>query len=282
MRKSVKIMLIILAALTVVVGAGALAARLYLGRARYQRDEDVAVNEEAYEGLSETVTEKKLHPEDVYDLSGVRPLTDEEAENTYTLLVIGGDEAKERKDAEAVITVSINHRTKEVVCYSFDTSLYVVIPEHGGGRLGNAYAVGGGPLLERTMEENYGMRIDNYASISFKDVARILEMPEFEELDLSRDGLKVVKELVYSLGAVKGGQVAAYITSLLPYVTHNLDSEQMMRVILQIPRIIPYYGVDGMLPGDLNAPEMDGYLVPDPAEMAGFIREKIYGEGRVE
>ena len=262
----------------------------------------MVVNQAAVEDVTEAVTEteeaaqteavteteevteaKELHAADVYDISAVHRVTDREAANTYTLLVIGGaspeeeEDEKERGNAYAVIVMTINHNTKETLFYTFDTDLYVEIPGTGGGRLGNAYAVGGGPLLIQTMEDNYGLHIDNYASISFKDVARILEMPEFEKLDVSKDGLAVVKELVYSLGAKKAAQVTSYITELMPYVTHNLDPESLLRIVLQIPRIIPYYGIDGMIPGQIPVREMDGCLVPDAQELAEHLKLTLYG-----
>ena len=281
MRKSAKIMLVILAVLLAAAIAGGLLIRSWLGKTNYQKDEDVMVDQTVFE--TETEAAEEMHAADIYDISAVHPVTDREAANTYTLLVIGGaspedeESAEKRGNAYAVIVMTINHNTKESLFYSFDTDLYVEIPGAGGGRLGNAYAVGGGPLLIQTMEANYGLHIDNYASISFKDVARILQMPEFETIDVSKDGLVVVKELVYSLGAKKAVQVTSYISELMPYVTHNLDPESLLRIVLQIPRIIPYYGIDGMIPGQIPVRELDGYLVPDALELAQYLKLTLYG-----
>ncbi len=274
-----KILLIVIAILLIVL----IVARSWfgglLGKTHFVKDEDVELNQEALE--TETETEKQLHPADVYDLSGVTLATDEEIENTYTLLVIGGASPEEeekggRADADAVITMTINHNSQEVILYSFHTDMYVEIPEVGGGRLGNAYAVGGGPLLTQVMEKNYGIRINNYACISLKDVAREIGMPEFETLDIGRDGLQVVKELVYSLNAVGPVKVAGYITGLLPYVTHNLEDDEMLRIIMQIPRIIPYYGVEGMMPGDEPYQMIDQYIVPDAGKLSADFKARIY------
>ncbi len=281
--KGLRILLIVIAVILIAL----IAARAWLGgllgKSNYVKDDDVQVNQEALE----TETERQIHPEDVYDLSGVTPASDEEVENTYTLLVIGGaspeeEESGGRKDADAVITMTINHNSGEVILYSFHTDMYVEFPEGGGGRLGNAYAVGGGPLLTQVMEKNYGIRVNNYACISLKDVAREINMPEFEKLDISRDGLQVVKELVYSLNAVGPVKVASYVASLLPFVTHNLDDQEMMRIIMQIPRIIPYYGVEGMMPGEEPYQEIDNYIVPDAKVLSEDFKARIYTKGEEE
>ena len=116
--RGLRILLIVIAVILIVL----IAARSWLGgllgRSNYLKDDDVQINQEALE--TETETERQLHPEDVYDLTGVVPATDEEIENTYTLLVIGGaspeeEESGGRKDADAVITMTINHNSGEVI-----------------------------------------------------------------------------------------------------------------------------------------------------------------------
>ena len=281
--RALRIILSIIAAVLILLIIGRSWLGGFLRRSNYLNDEDVKVVEEALE----TETERVVRPEDIYDLSGVVPATDEEVENTYTLLAIGGASPEEeeqggRADADAVITMTINHNSEEVILYSFHTDMYVEIPGVGGGRLGNAYAVGGGPLLTEVMEKNYGIRINNYACISLKDVAREIGMPEFEQLDISRDGLQVVKELVYSLNAMSPFKVASYITSLLPYVTHNLDDQEMLRIIMQLPKIVPYYGVEGMLPGDEPYQQIDQYIVPDAAKLSADFKARIYTKGDPE
>ena len=146
------------------------------------------------------------------------------------------------------------------------------------GKLGHVYAIGGGPLLAKTIEENYGIHMDNYASISMKDVARIINIPEFETLDVSKDGLMVVKELVYSLNAVSPMEVAGYVTKVLPYVTHNVTSDQMMRIIMQIPAIVGYYPVEENIPYEGAFTQLDGYIVPDIGYTSARMQELIYGK----
>ena len=50
------------------------------------------------------------------------------------------------------------------------------IPNVGIRKLNSAYAVGGGPLLVSTIESNYRVDIDNYASVDFSSMASIIDM----------------------------------------------------------------------------------------------------------
>ena len=263
--------------LAVVLAAAAAAVVHYMNKGNFLRDEDVEMHKEVLE------TETEIHPEDVYDLSGVKTVSEEETGNTYTLLVIGGQspEAAQkgelREDADAVIIMCVSHTAGKVYFCSISTQTYADIPEVGGYSLGNAYAVGGGPLLLETIEHNYGIHIDNYASVSLKDVAEIIQMPEFSTIDISESGLDVVEQLVYQMGVLSPGEVAGYISKILPYVTHNIDQGTMLRLIMQVPKIVGYYSEKEKLPYDGLFREIDGYLVPDIGETSARLQEQMYG-----
>lgn len=87
------------------------------------------------------------------------------------ILFIGADHwdrselTKSYSDYMVLATVNTNNR--EV---SFTTILkesYVYIPSIGCGRLTNAYNCGGVELVIRTIEENYGLKIDNYLLLDY-------------------------------------------------------------------------------------------------------------------
>ena len=276
MRKK-KVLRIVLVLLLFLLTAAGIVLVYLTGKTNFRRDEEVEVLMEAVETESELV----LHAEDVYNLSDVVPVSDERAKDTYTLLVIGGEtmeNEEERSEADAIILMTINHRTKSVYFETFHTDLYAQIPDVGGYRLANAYAVGGGPLLARTLEENYGIRINNYAAISLKEVARIIEIPELENLDISRDGLDVVEQLIYGLGARNPAQVMSYISRLLPYVTHNIENDEMVRIVMTVPAVVKYYSEKAKLPYPDLYMELDGYLVPDIGATSKLLQDTIYPE----
>ena len=274
--KKRKKLLIILAVIFLILAGVLTWVFLLAGRTNFRRDEDVEMLLEAIETESEPV----LHAADIYDLSAVTSADESRTKDTFTLLVIGGDtmeNEEQRSDADAIILMTINHRDKTVYFETFHVDLYAQIPDVGGGRLANAYAVGGGPLLSRTLEENYGIVINNYAAISLKEVARIIGIPDFENLNISEDGLDVVEQLVYSLGAKNPVQVMSYISQVLPYVTHNIEKDELLRIAMTVPTVIGYYSEKSMLPYEDLVQELDGYLVPDIGASAARLQQTIYG-----
>lgn len=100
------------------------------------------------------------HKKQVYAVPGVK-----------NFLFIGADHwdrselTKSYSDYMVLATVNTNNRE-----ISFTTILkesYVYIPTIGCGRLTNAYNCGGVELVVRTIEENYGLKIDNYLLLDY-------------------------------------------------------------------------------------------------------------------
>lgn len=69
--------------------------------------------------------------------------------------------------SDYMVLATVNTNNREI---SFTTILkesYVYVPTIGCGRLTNAYNCGGVELVVRTIEENYGLKIDNYLLLDY-------------------------------------------------------------------------------------------------------------------
>ena len=86
------------------------------------------------------------------------------------ILLVGEDSRTEDETgqrSDSMILCTLNPDTHEVVLTSFMRDMYVSIPGHKTNRINNAFSRGGVELLEQTIEENFGVQIDGYASIDF-------------------------------------------------------------------------------------------------------------------
>ncbi len=91
-------------------------------------------------------------------------------DNVLNILLIGTDSRNpsvDRGRSDSMILVSVNKKTKKVIMTSFLRDTWVQIPDIGPQRLNAAYAYGGPPLLVKTMQANFGIRIDKYVTINF-------------------------------------------------------------------------------------------------------------------
>lgn len=91
------------------------------------------------------------------------------AEHVYNVLLIGQDSRVEGENhnSDAMILVSINESTEEIIMTSFLRDSWVHIPGYGAERINKAYELGGADLLIDTIETNFRIRIDHYMAIDF-------------------------------------------------------------------------------------------------------------------
>ncbi len=101
-----------------------------------------------------------------------RPLKAPEVANTLNYLLIGTDDGDPELDQEgrsdSIMMLHLNSDRDEAYVISFPRNAWVTVPEHGEQRINAAYALGGAPLVVRTLEGLTGARIDHVAMIDFQ------------------------------------------------------------------------------------------------------------------
>lgn len=133
----------------------------------------------------------------------------------YNILLIGLDlRAGENwnGNSDSMILVSINQETKEITLTSFMRDLYSIIPGvDGPKKLNYAHAKGGGPLLVQTIEELYKIDIDNYATVNFYDMIKIIDSIGGVDIDVTDEEAAVANQYyVPYLARETGVQAADY------------------------------------------------------------------------
>lgn len=113
----------------------------------------------------------------------------EKAENdrVINILLVGVDrrDARWNGNSDTMILVSVNPMKKKIYMISFMRDLYAQIEGHGVRKLNAAYAYGAGPFLVKTLEDNYKVHIDNYASVDFNAMIDIIDILGGLEIDIT-------------------------------------------------------------------------------------------------
>ncbi len=103
------------------------------------------------------------------------------------ILLLGLDQRDDERGvptrSDSMIVVSIDQANKRAAMISFPRDMWVQIPGYADNRinvanfLGDAYKYpGGGPALaKKTMEVNFGLKIDYYARINFRGFEKIVD-----------------------------------------------------------------------------------------------------------
>ncbi len=116
----------------------------------------------------------------------------------YNILLIGLDlRAGEtwNGNSDSMILASINQETKEITLTSFMRDLYAIVPGVGSPqKLNYAHAKGGGPLLVQTIEEMYKIDIDNYATVNFYDMIKIIDSIGGLDIDITDEEAAVANK----------------------------------------------------------------------------------------
>ncbi len=123
-------------------------------------------------------------------------------ETSYNILMIGSDRRDDswNGNSDVMILATINAETKQIVLTSFMRDLYANIPGHGVHKLNYAYAVSGGELLMETLEDNYRLDIDNYASVDFDTMAEIIDMIGGVEITVEDNECELMNKYATSIG----------------------------------------------------------------------------------
>ncbi|MEE3456834.1 MAG: LCP family protein [Lachnospiraceae bacterium] len=136
--------------------------------------------------ISDRQVPENLNAEQLLTAEGWEPLAAAEADTikadasaarnvkNMLLVVLDRKENGFYGSADGIVLASVNTDTKKISFYPLRTDLYAEIPGHGIGRLGDATAYGGCPLLVKTLKDTYQIPIVNYLSTDIAGIAKIV------------------------------------------------------------------------------------------------------------
>lgn len=212
-EKSKKKIIIVVSAILAVVflfaGSITFAVSHYLGKINYDRGDD----------QSEYITEEQLNKEIEAEEGNSEPDSpiDEIAEidkqlaestieklyskDVFNLLLIGSDTRQKngRGRSDSMILVSINRKTESIHLTSIMRDIYTSIPEHNNNRINAAYAFGGADLLMKTIEQNFGVKVDKYISVDFYSFVNIIDILGGVDMQVSDDEVSVMNNYIREL-----------------------------------------------------------------------------------
>ena len=123
-------------------------------------------------------------------------------EEDFHILLIGQDErpGEPGKRSDSLILCSFQPGKQKMILTSFLRDLYVKIPGYGYERLNAAYAMGGPELLDRTLEENFGVRVDGNIEVDFDQFSGIIDQLGGVQLELRADEAREISRLAETIG----------------------------------------------------------------------------------
>ena len=127
-------------------------------------------------------------------------------DDVMNVLLIGSDErgSVDTARSDAMIVLSVNENTKKIVMTSILRDSYVNIPGYGMQRINHSYQMGGPALLIQTIEENFKIGIDYYASVDFFAFMDIIDCVDGVEITVTDEEVQWVNAYVADLNSILG------------------------------------------------------------------------------
>lgn len=139
-----------------------------------------------------------------------------EGSGLINILLIGQDRREEsRARSDCVILCSFHPESKKIIITSFLRDLYVEIPGYEGNRLNAAYAIGGMPLLQQTMQKNFSLYMDGCIEVDFSRFSQIIDILGGVTIELRQDEADAINKsvpgsLTAGIHLLNGDQALAY------------------------------------------------------------------------
>lgn len=179
-ENAIRSALIIIGLAAVVVGAAIFAA-VYGELAKLGAPEPSAVvapQDEFFEEDDQTAADadtEQLDPGLVSWPPGVEVISNLKVVN---ILLIGQDRlpGQSRQRSDSIMICSYDTEEKTLKLVSLLRDMYVPIPNYSDNRINATYQFGGMPLLDKTIESDFGVKIDGNIEVDFDGFSRIVDI----------------------------------------------------------------------------------------------------------
>lgn len=135
--------------------------------------------------------ETDLTPEELAAQETLPPRSDEMAkldEKVVNILLIGEEAMGQGSSdgrSDSMMIASINTEQKKLKLVSLMRDCYVTIPGYRNNKLNAAFSNGGGPLLSKTILQNFGIKIDGYVKVNFNGFVKLIDRLGGVEISLT-------------------------------------------------------------------------------------------------
>lgn len=177
-------------------------------------EDDLATNTELYNQLSDVITKQEFNSIKNIVLFGIDTQSTGDGQNDSNFL----------GRTDTIMIVSINPKYKSLKMISIPRDTYAEIEGHGKMKINHAYALGEEQLAIKTINQNFGLDLTEYATVDFEGLVHVINDIGGIELKITqaeRDFINASSKLAYEVSGNPQKKVAGYGTV-------TLDGEQAL------------------------------------------------------
>lgn len=139
--------------------------------------------------------------------------SDHEKIKNIALFGIDSEDGNGRSDSIIIATIDPVHDKLKITSIMRDS--YVAISGHGNDKINHAYAYGGAQLAIKTLNENFGLNIEDFVAVDFASLPKIIDLLGGIELDITSEEINSSININSHIDHLntEGGTNVAFITS---------------------------------------------------------------------
>jgi LCP family protein required for cell wall assembly len=202
MNKGKKITIWILSIVLVII-LGAVGGVYFYGNHLFNKLEKVEIDKDDI-GITEEVEEKlSQYSDSIINIA------------LFGVDAVDGEAG--RSDSIMIATIDTVHKKLKLTSIMRDS--YVAIDGHGNDKLNHAYAFGGPQLAIKTLNENFDLNIEDFASVNFETLPKIIDKIGGIELDIDADELEYINGYIAHLNNINGTSEPAIESTGIQHVS---------------------------------------------------------------
>ena len=121
--------------------------------------------------------------------------------------------------SDSIMIATLDTVNKKLKLTSIMRDSYVAIDGHGNDKINHAYAFGGPQLAIKTLNENFDLNIEDFASVNFETLPKIIDKIGGIELDIDADELKYINSYIANLNSINGTNEPSIASAGLQHVS---------------------------------------------------------------
>lgn len=151
----------------------------------------------------------------------------------YNIMLIGVDRRDDswEGNSDTMMLVSVNEEKEQISVISMMRDMGVNIPGIGVRKMNAANANGGAELVLETVQANFDVDVERYASVDFEDLIAIVDAVGGVELTMSdEEAEQVNNEVTYLCGLQELDPTAYYLPSGGTYLCNGMQAVNYARI----------------------------------------------------
>ena len=118
-----------------------------------------------------------------------------ERDEVLNILLFGQDYSGSKEEygrSDTMILMSLDNVNRKIKLTSFQRDTYVYIPGYGDDKINAAFSLGGEALAIKTVEANFGIKVDKYATVDFDSFRKIINILGGIDIELTLEEIEYI------------------------------------------------------------------------------------------